>query len=115
MNFIEQQGLAGHIFHPQVFGDYLIWRLWPKQKSFVDGRVHLFGPDLFRESGVLLYNSRWEDMPASWDIQYILLNKAGDNDTVKTIASTRTSTRWTKLYEDDISILFEKNHVTPPL
>src|SRR5262249_16835830 len=28
MDYIEQHRLNGNIFHPQIFGDYLIWRLW---------------------------------------------------------------------------------------
>jgi hypothetical protein len=109
VNFIEQHGLTGHIFHPQIFGDYLIWRLWPKQKSFFDGRVHLFGEDIARQGLGLLHDSHWEEMLAKWNIQYLLLDKlSGEDDTVKAIASARNSRGWTKLYEDDVSILFEK-------
>jgi hypothetical protein len=109
VNFIEQHGLTGHIFHPQIFGDYLIWRLWPKQKSFFDGRVHLFGEDIARQGLGLLHDSHWEEMLAKWNIQYLLLDKlSSEDDTVKAIASARNSNGWTKLYEDDVSILFEK-------
>jgi hypothetical protein len=110
VNFIEQHQLTGHIFHPQVFGDYLIWRLWPQQKSFIDGRVHLFSEDFCRQSLGLLSDSDWEKVLNRWDIQYMLLNKvSADSATMNAIASSRNSSRWTKLYEDDISILFEKN------
>jgi hypothetical protein len=108
-NFIEQHRLTGHIFHPQVFGDYLIWRLWPQQKSFIDGRVHLFSEDFCRQSLGLLQDSDWENVLNRWNIHYLLLNKvSADNAIWNAIASTRNSSRWTKLYEDDISILFEK-------
>jgi len=108
-NFIEQHQISGHIFHPQIFGDYLIWRLWPKQKSFIDGRVHLFDLDFVRQSGLLLYDSHWEDLLAQWNIQCILLSKLSDDPgNLKAIQTATHSTRWNKLYEDDISVLFEK-------
>jgi len=108
-NFIEQSELTGRIFHPQIYGDYLIWRLWPKQKSFFDGRVHLFDVEFVRQNIMLLHDSHWEDLLARWDIQYILLSKGpGDNTNLKVIESARNSSRWKKLYEDDVSILFEK-------
>lgn len=107
--FIHEHGLTGNIFHPQIFGDYLIWRLWPQQKSFFDGRVHLFGLDFVRQYGLLLYDSHWEDRLARWNIKYMLLRTAPDDEEVlKVIASARTSGRWKQLYEDDISVLFEK-------
>src|SRR5262249_5001072 len=49
MDFIQQQGLQGNIFHPQIYGDYLIWRLWPQQRTFIDGRVHLFDDSVIRD------------------------------------------------------------------
>jgi hypothetical protein len=115
VNFIEQHHLAGHIYHPQIFGDYLIWRLWPQQKSFIDGRVHLFSEDFCQETLGLLQDSNWENVLNRWDIQYLLLNKvSADDATLKAIASSRNSSRWTKLYEDDISILFQKTPAVKP-
>jgi hypothetical protein len=110
-DFIEQHGLSGHIFHAQIFGDYLIWRLWPKQKSFLDGRVHLFGLEFIRQYTGLLRDSHWEEILQRWDIRYMLLSKSPEEeDELKTIEVIRKSSRWTKLYEDDVSILFETAH-----
>lgn len=108
MEFIHQRHLSGNIFHPQIFGDYLIWRLWPEQKSFFDGRVHLFGLDFVRQYGLLLSDSRWEDRLAQWNIRYLLFYKGGDEESLKAIETARNSGRWKHLYEDDISVLFEK-------
>jgi len=111
MDFMEKQGLTGHTFHPQIFGDYLIWRLWPTQKSFIDGRVHLFDLEFIRESNILLRDSHWEEVLKRWDIQYLLLSKASDDDDQLTaIEQVRRSSRWTRRYEDKVSILFERVH-----
>jgi hypothetical protein len=108
-NYIEQQGITGRIYHPQIFGDYLIWRLWPQQRSFIDGRVHIFDVNFVRDTTFLLHDSHWQQVLARWDIDYMLLQKgSNDQDTQSAIETARNSALWTKLYEDDISILFEK-------
>jgi len=110
--YIHQHGLAGNIFHPQIFGDYLIWRLWPQQRSFIDGRVHLFGLDFVKEYQLLLYACRWEDVLSRWNIKYLLLhNTSDDEEAPKLIDSARTSGLWKQVYVDDVAVLFEK--VTP--
>ena len=108
-NYIEQQRITGRIYHPQIFGDYLIWRLWPQQRSFIDGRVHIFDVNFVRDTTFLLHDSHWQQVLARWDIDYMLLQKgSNDQDTQSAIETARNSALWTKLYEDDISILFEK-------
>ena len=109
MDFIGEHHLTGKIFHPQTFGDYLIWRLWPQQKSFIDGRVHLFGVDFVRKYQTTFQDSHWEDVLATWDIQYLLLSKdPQDDDSLRMIQSARNSGRWKALYEDGVCIFLEK-------
>ena len=108
MDFIAEKRLTGNIFHPQAYGDYLIWRLWPQQRSFFDGRVHVFGAPLVRYYRQVFLDSHWEEMLAKYDIRYLLLDKRSDGDTARIIGDARRSTRWRLLYEDDLSVLFER-------
>lgn len=110
MDYIEQHALQGNIFHPQIFGDYLIWRLYPHQRSFFDGRVHLFGEAFVRDISLFYYDSHWEDRLVPFDIQHLLLSKApGEKDDAKMIENARKSRNWTVLFEDDGSILFTRS------
>ena len=52
MDFIEKQALTGNIFHPQAYGDYLIWRLWPRQRSFSTVSLMAAPPTSTGASGV---------------------------------------------------------------
>lgn len=108
MDFISKHHLTGNIFHPQMFGDYLIWRLWPEQKSFIDGRVHLFGSDFINEYVTTYQAARWDDLVRKWDIRYLLLSKdAGQRASLEMARVARESGQWTTLYEDDVSVLLE--------
>jgi hypothetical protein len=107
MDYIAERGLVGNIFHPQAYGDYLIWRLWPQQRSFFDGRVHLFDGSFVRDYILTFQDEEWESRLGRYDIQYLLLPK-GDGNSRSIIEDAQSSANWTLLYEDDISILFEK-------
>jgi len=41
--WIEQHEPEGEIFNHYNWGGYLIWRLWPEYRVFVDGRTDLYG------------------------------------------------------------------------
>jgi hypothetical protein len=107
MDYIQEHGLQGNIFHPQVYGDYLIWRLWPQQRSFFDGRVHLFGESLVRDYLLVFHDPHWEERLARYDIRYLLLEK-DDDKSQRMIEDARTSPDWRLLYEDELSVLFER-------
>jgi hypothetical protein len=106
--FIANHQLQGRLFHPQEFGDYLLWRLWPQQKTFVDGRVHLFSLDFLKD-----YERGIEDPVSSgilerWDVQYVLLRKMPADVDLMAIRSVETA-GWMKMYEDDVAVLYERD------
>lgn len=106
-DYIARHGIREHIFHPQIFGDYLVWRLYPQQHSFIDGRVHLFGETFVREYQKTFYDSHWEANLAQFDIQYLLLSKDAEQaDSTAMIQKARASANWAVLFEDNTSILF---------
>lgn len=114
-DYIEKEALQGRIFHPQIFGDYLIWRLYPRQLSYFDGRVHLFGEDFVREYQMIFYDSQWEQKLAPYDIQYLLLSKGDDQpDSRNMIRNAHASPNWTVLYQDSVSVLFERRVADAP-
>lgn len=109
MDFIDEHSLEGNIFHPQIFGDYLIWRLWPKQHSFLDGRVHLFGESFIKYYQRILRDSNWQELLKKYEIRYLLLCKEGKGASPENMISTaRASSSWTIRHEDKVSVLFER-------
>jgi hypothetical protein len=110
MDFIEEEEITGTIFHPQAYGDYLIWRLWPRQRSFVDGRVHIFGGELVEDYIRVFHDTCWETRLARYDIEYLLLRSEGLEDKASNhlLEAARNSPDWKVLYEDDLSVLLER-------
>jgi hypothetical protein len=107
MDYIQQQALQGNIFHPQVYGDYLIWRLWPEQRSFIDGRVHLFDDSVVRDYRLSFNDPHWDERLARYDIKYLLLSKDEDENRMM-IETAGSSDMWRIDYEDSVSVLFSR-------
>ena len=43
VDFLEEHRPEGNIFNTAGFGGYLIWRLYPEEKVFIDGRWEVYG------------------------------------------------------------------------
>lgn len=107
MRFIKERGIRGRIFHPQHYGDYLIWSLYPEQRAFIDGRVHLYGERLARDYLRILDASDWEALLAKYQIQFLLLDKT-DAQSEGLLQAARTSDAWEEIYQDRLSVMYEK-------
>jgi hypothetical protein len=49
VEWIEEHRPEGRMFNHYNWGGYLIWRLWPAYRVFVDGRTDLYGDDFLRQ------------------------------------------------------------------
>jgi hypothetical protein len=94
--------LAGKIFSTDEWGDYLIYRLHPTTKVFMDGRLDLYGTKLLEQYSDL-WNGKtdWETMFSRHGIRTVLLPR----ETLLTVA-LKASANWSKVYEDRVAVLF---------
>jgi hypothetical protein len=53
-DFLLEHHITGPLFNTYEYGGYLIWRLWPQQRVFIDGRS--LSESVFRDYGRILYN-----------------------------------------------------------
>jgi hypothetical protein len=107
MEFVAQKGIRGHIFHSQEAGDYLIWRLYPQQRSFVDGRVHLYDVDFCRDYLRISNGCGWEELLAQYDVQWVLLPQNEEVNELLQQGLEKTR-EWEQIYEDDQAVLYHK-------
>ena len=86
------------------WADYLIFRLYPKQRVFFDGRSDFFGPEVGGDYRTLLAaGPGWQELldrygfetallPRDWPLRSLLEHQAG----------------WRRIYSDDVAVLFER-------
>ena len=71
--FVEETGLKGNMFNEYDIGGYLIDRLYPERKVFIDGRADLYGDAFYKAFADTLYGN----VPLAthfdgWDIEYVI-------------------------------------------
>ncbi len=102
VEFIRNHRLEGRIFNDQKFGDYMIWRLWPEQKTFIDGRVHLFGRKLVEDYILIPRDTCWDSRLAEYGIRYLFVRR--DSELARKAGQSED---WVTLFEDGNSVILE--------
>lgn len=105
-NFIESERLAGNGYAHDQFGGYLIYRLWPGYKVFVDGRGDFYrqGTVLSDMEKVALVKPEWATKLDQYEIKWLLLRR--DEPLVQL---SLMSGGWRKVYEDSVSQVLVRN------
>jgi hypothetical protein len=92
------------IFTQDEWGDYLIWKLYPSQKVFVDGRSDFYGDD-FEEKYIDILNvsDGWEKTLAHFGVDTILMPPK-----TPLAGALKVSSRWRVVYDDGIAVVFSQ-------
>ncbi len=96
------EALADRVFTHDEWGDYLIYRLFPKGKVFVDGRSDFYG-SRFDEALLNTMNARWgwEQHLAGYGVETVLLPVEAP-----LTGALKASPRWRVVYDDGMAIVF---------
>jgi hypothetical protein len=93
---------AGRVFTHDEWGDYLIYRLYPEHKVFVDGRSDFYGND-FEDKYIDVLNVKygWEKTLSGFGVDTILMPP-----NAALSGALKESTRWRLVYDDGIALVF---------
>ena len=92
------------VFAHYDWGGYVIWRLFPKNRVFVDGRADLYGDDLLRQfQAVMQLRPGWQQTLSTWDVQSVLI------PTSSALAQgLLLDPEWHRDYRDSQAVLFAR-------
>jgi hypothetical protein len=93
---------SARIFSSDVWGDYLIWRLYPAGRVFVDGRSDFYGAAFENKySDVFNVKFDWEKTLSGFRVDTILLPPSAPLAGV-----LKESSRWRVVYDDGVALIF---------
>jgi hypothetical protein len=73
MAFIREHRLPPPLFSVYAWGGYELWRLYPEYRMFIDGRTHVYGPDVLKDFlEVTNVGPHWHAVLDKWHVQTIL-------------------------------------------
>ncbi len=101
MAFLQTHPPSGPIFNHYDWGGYLIWKLYPTTRVFIDGRADLYGGQLldqFAETYQL--KGAWQQTLQRWNIDTVLVPPGSALAT-----GLRSSPGWTVAYEDSQAVV----------
>jgi Flp pilus assembly protein TadD len=105
--FIQRENLPGEIFNTYNEGGYLVWKLGPQRRDYIDGRDTLYGPQRIRNEE-LLHRSPdspdWQQEASRYNINTIIL-PLGRVDGVRLLDFCNSKV-WQPVYLDEVSGVF---------
>jgi hypothetical protein len=108
--FVQEHNIKGPVFNNFDVGSYLIWKLYPEQQVFVDGRPEAYTPEFFTN----IYKPMQED-PTVWKhyaddvyhLNYIFFDYHDITPWAQTFLFFISQDKnWPLVYQDDSVIIF---------
>jgi hypothetical protein len=113
-DFVLAHGVTSRMFNTYEFGGYLIWRLWPQQRVFIDGRA--LSESIFNDYARILYNHSGADggktglsLLDQYGIQTIVMNgfEYSEGQVYNLMLAISTGlTEWKLVYNDPQAVVF---------
>jgi hypothetical protein len=75
VDFLEFYDIGGRVFNEMGLGSYLIFRRWPRERVFIDGRTPVYGDEFYKIFVNALRNSRnFEELDARYHFDYLVFS-----------------------------------------
>lgn len=104
VEFLNQYTSPGPLFNSYNWGGYILWALYPKYLSFVDGRTDLFSDEILEHYlFAWLAEPGWEEVLDRWDIELALLEPSAP------LSMSLQRTGWKVLYKDESAIVMARD------
>jgi len=101
---IVQRGVRDPIFSQDSWGGYLIYRLYPRNRVFVDDRHDLYGEEFLKDYlKSILLAPEWEKFLNQKHVNWALL--PAESSLANMLEET---SKWSRVYRDGTSVLLER-------
>lgn len=109
-DFIQRHKPSGEMFNEYNVGGYLIYRLFPDYKVFQDGRVDVYGPNLFYQYKVAESGSpAWRTAVNKYNINLFVLTHGGIKYPRNLASQLDDDPEWDLVYFDDLCLIYVRN------
>jgi hypothetical protein len=99
--YLQAHPPSGTIFNHYDWGGYLIWKLYPSTRVFIDGRADLYGQKFFDQfANTFQLKNDWQQPLQRWNIETVIVPPDSALAT-----GLRSSPGWTVSYEDSQAVI----------
>jgi hypothetical protein len=100
--------LRGNLFNSYDWGGYLIYKLHPERRVFIDGRTDVYNRFVGRYMEVALLRPTWREVLDEHDVQLVLVEK--DSPLAVVLGDNAD---WQEVYEGQVERLFVRRGIFP--
>jgi hypothetical protein len=106
VEFMKKERIPGNMLNNDEFGDYIIYRAYPRYKVFFDGRADIYGKEKLQDYlNVFNMNPGWEKVFEKYDINWVIWNVNTPLSQYLTIKKD-----WKLIYSDNVATIHVKNN-----
>jgi hypothetical protein len=104
VNLIQKQFPNAHVFNQYEWGGYLIYRLWPQQRPFIDGRGEMFPPAFLAEYlNTYAVKPGWEGTLDRYGVDLVLIRSDSP-----LAGALETNPRWRLVHQDELATIYTR-------
>ena len=114
VNFIKENKIKGPVFNNFDIGSYMIWKMYPDEKVFVDGRPEAYGQEFFDNIYKPMQEDPkvWTKLSEQYDINYILFTHTDITPWAQIFLNRISQDKnWPMIYLDGNSVIFIKDTI----
>lgn len=103
VDFIQAQKIEGGIYNTYAWGGYLIWRLYPQARVFIDGRADVYGDAFIENVYLKAYRGGvgWHEPLGQYNVRVMLI----EPDAPLAMQLVRDSA-WRPAYADQQAVVY---------
>jgi hypothetical protein len=103
VQWLQDNPQSGHMFDNFIWGGYIVWRLWPEQKDFIDSQSDLTGEATKLYLTVNRLDTGWQAVLQQYDVQWVIMPV----DSALSLELAKDG--WRTLYKDSTAIILRQD------
>jgi hypothetical protein len=110
--YLKKNKIEGNVFNADRYGGYLIWKLFPEEKVFIDTRLIIRSEEFFKDYlRVLQYPEHtFENLAQKYNITHVVVPVATTGLYLPLVRYLHSGNDWQMLFSDGAEVLFRKSN-----
>ncbi len=101
VDWVENHPIQGRMFNDFNWGGYLLYRLWPTERVFIDSQSDFYGgPLTLISEDIVNGNVNWENELSQYQVNWMIIPESS-----ALAKAARGSVTWTTVYEDRVALI----------
>ncbi len=103
--FIAEKGIHDHLFNPDVWSGYLIYKLYPGTKLYFDDRHDFYGEAFIKDYEKAITGTwQWREPLNKYRVQWVIISSGSPLSSL-----LKESKEWHTEYDDGMAIVFARS------